>query len=505
MIQATPYTLPGGIHPLEQKHLSNHIAPTKLAMAQRLVFPLHSGQWGLNAQVLEGQRVLGGQCLARGEGLFAQAWHAPTSGVVEWVDQVSRADAMGSQGPALALIPDGQDEWQTPLPVLSADSDVDALLERIEWAGIAGMGGAGFPTHSKLNNTQARTLIINIAECEPYISCDDVLTQTQPDRILQGAEIIMAMLGATQLWVGIEDNKPQAIAAMESALEQRPDLNAQIWVCPTKYPSGGEKQLIQLITGEEIPAAQRPSALGYHMHNPATLVAVADAVLDGRPLTHRLITLTGGGLQAPGNRWVALGTPIEDCLADAQPLEQADRVVMGGPMMGFEVQDTQAGVLKTTNCLLVTTPEEIPAPPPEQPCIRCGECATACPVALQPQTLFWQIQGNDAERAEAEGLMDCIECGACAYVCPSHIPLVSYYRHGKDTLRQRKLDTLKSDRARARFEARQARLEAEQAARAAKRAARAKQIEQAQAGEDPRKAQVQAALERAKKKKEASE
>ena len=163
-------------------------------------------------------------------------------------------------------------------------------------------------------------------------------------------------------------------------------------------------------------------------------------------------------------------------------------------MMGFEVLDTSAGVLKTTNCLLLAGASEIPAVPAEQPCIRCGECAVACPVALQPQTLFWQIQGHDMERAQAEGLMDCIECGACAYVCPSHIPLVSYYRHGKDTVRQRQLDQVKSDRARIRFEARQTRLEAEQAARAAKRAARAKQIEQAQQGEDPRKAAVQAAL-----------
>ncbi len=505
MIQPTPYALVGGIHPLEQKELSNQIPPQPIELADRLIFSLHSGAQIMRPQVEDGQHVLAGQCIARGDGRFAQAWHAPTSGRVEWIEQASRADAHASQGPALALIPDSQDQWETPLPALTADSPQEQVLERIEWAGIAGMGGAGFPTHAKIASTQAQTLIINIAECEPYISCDDVLTRTQSERIVQGAEIVMRLLGATQLWVGIEDNKPEATAAIESALSARPDLAADIWVCPTKYPSGGEKQLIQLITGQEIPAGQRPAALGYHMHNPATLVAVADAVLDGRPLTHRMVTLTGTGVDQPGNRWVALGTPIDHCLSQAGLRDDADRIVMGGPMMGFEVQDTQAGILKTTNCLLVARAEEIPSPPPEQPCIRCGECATACPAALQPQSLFWQIQAEDTERAEAEGLMDCIECGACAYVCPSHIPLVSYYRHGKDTLRQRKLDTAKSDRARERFEARQARLEAEQAARAAKRAARAKQIEQAQAGEDPRKAQVQAALERAKKKKEASE
>jgi len=507
MIQPTPYKLVGGIHPDEQKQLSNHIAPRKLPLAESLHFPLETGPYGLQAKVQDGERVLGGQCIARGNGPFSQAWHAPTSGRIEWVAEMATADAQASTCEGLRLIPDGSDNWVAPEPELSEHSEPDELLDRIAWAGIAGMGGAGFPTHAKLaGDQQVQTLIINIAECEPYISCDDVITRTESARILEGARIIMRILNATRLWIGIEDNKPEATAAMEQALAAQPDLDATIWVCPTKYPSGGEKQLIQLITGEEIPAGQRPAALGYHMHNPATLVAVADAVLRGRPLTHRLVTLTGQAAQDPGNRWTALGTPIQHCIDQATgKIAAPARTIMGGPMMGFEVLNTSAGVLKTTNCLLLAGASEIPAVPAEQPCIRCGECAVACPVALQPQTLFWQIQGQDMERAQAEGLMDCIECGACAYVCPSHIPLVSYYRHGKDTLRQRQLDQVKSDRARTRFEARQARLEAEQAARAAKRAARAKQIEQAQQGEDPRKAAVQAALERTRKKREASE
>ena len=506
MIQPTPYALAGGIHPDEQKDLSNAVVPRAIPLPPVLRFPLVIGQSELQPWVADGEKVLAGQCIARGSGPQAQAWHAPTSGLIRTGATVSATDALAVPVDCLELIPDEVDRWAEAEAPLSLESDASALLDRIHWAGISGMGGAGFPTHAKLAlANSAQTLIINIAECEPYISCDDVITRYDSQRILEGAAVVMKVLGASQLWIGIEDNKPEAAQAMEQALTARPELNGQIWVCPTKYPSGGEKQLIQLITGQEIPAGEHPPALGYHMHNPATLVAVADAVFSGRPLTQRLVTLTGQGIDDPGNRWIPLGTPIDWCIEQADRRADLDRIIMGGPMMGFEVMDAQAGVLKTTNCLLATTQSELPTAPAEQPCIRCGECAVACPVALQPQGLFWQIQGNDPERAQSEGLMDCIECGACAYVCPSHIPLVSYYRHGKAVLRQRQEDLVKSDRARARFESRQARIEAEQAARAAKRAARAKQIEQAQAGNDPRKAQIEAALARTKQKKEASE
>lgn len=506
MIHQTPFALSGGIHPDEQKALSNQAPPRDIAWPEVLRFPLRFGRYSLIPEVIDGQRVLGNQRLAIGTGERNQDWHAPTSGTVRLCEDMPVADALGSRCAGIELVPDGLHELADPLPALPLTAPKTQLLERIQWAGIAGMGGAGFPTHAKLALAKtAQTLIINIAECEPYISCDDVLTRFHSDRILIGAQVLMHILGATRLWIGIEDNKPEATEAMQAALAGMPELDAEIWICPTKYPSGGEKQLIQLITGEEIPVGQHPQALGYHMHNPATLAAVADAVTLGVPLTQRLVTLTGQGIEDPGNRWVPLGTPLAWCVSQAGKTSQLDRVIMGGPMMGFEIPDLTAGVLKTTNCVLSTTAEEIPPTPAEQPCIRCGECAVACPVALQPQTLFWQIQGNDPERARDEGLMDCIECGACAYVCPSHIPLVTYYRHGKDTLRARQSDLQKSDRARARFESRQARLEAEQAARAAKRAARAKEIEQAKAGQDPRKAQIEAALARAKQKKEASE
>ncbi len=498
MIHQSPHRLTGGIHPDERKDLSCDVPVRPAPMADELVFSLQTGRHGLEPCVDDGARVLGGECIARGTGSFSQAWHAPTSGTLHYIDALPATDAYGRPGPGLRLVPDGEDHWCDAEPALSRDDSRETLLARIEWAGIAGMGGAGFPSHIKLaSDKPVTTLIINMAECEPYISCDDALARSQAADILRGAAWVKHILGAQRVLIGIEDNKPDAIAALESAAAANPAVDAEIWVCPTVYPSGGEKQLIQILTGEEIPAGQLPQALGYHMHNPATLVAIYDAIEHGRPLTHRLVTLTGEGAADRGNRKVALGTPLH-ALTQLAGASSDSILIMGGPMMGFEVRSPAAGVVKTTNCLLMASPNELPAAEPEQPCIRCGECATVCPASLQPQTLFWQIQADDAPRAQAEGLMDCIECGACAYVCPSQIPLVSYYRHGKDQLRQRALDQVKSDRARERFEARQARLDAEAEAKAAKRAARAAAMEAAKSGEDPRKAEVQAAVARAR-------
>ncbi|QGG79806.1 electron transport complex subunit RsxC [Litorivicinus lipolyticus] len=503
MIHHATHSLTGGIHPDEHKDLSCQVPIRPTALSDTLVFSLQTGRHGLEPVVADGAQVLAGDCIARGTGTFAQAWHAPTSGTLDYIDDLPATDAYGQCGPGLRLTVDGLDRWCEPQPPLSREHDRSALIARIEWAGIAGMGGAGFPTHVKLAADKAvRTLIINMAECEPYISCDDALARACADDILAGASWVKHLIGASRVLIGIEDNKPEAIAALEVAIGDWPELAAELWVCPTVYPSGGEKQLIEILTGEQVPAGQLPQALGYHMHNPATLVAIRDAIEYGRPLTHRLVTLTGEGASDAGNRRVALGTPLID-LARLAGADEHANVIMGGPMMGFQVPRLDAGVIKTSNCLLIAPPAEVPA---QQPCIRCGDCATVCPASLQPQTLFWQIQADDAPRAQAEGLMDCIECGACAYVCPSQIPLVSYYRHGKDQLRQRALDQVKSDRARDRFETRQARLDAEAAAKAAKRAARAQALEAAKAGgDDPRKAQVQAAVERARaKKKDAS-
>jgi len=380
------------------------------------------------------------------------------------------------------------------------DETKAALLERVRLAGVAGLGGAGFPTAIKLASDRdggIHTLIINGTECEPYITADDTVMQCFAQQIVEGAEILAHMVGAETVLLAVEDNKPEAADAMRQAAEALG--MAEVVTFPTKYPSGGEKQLIEILLNAQVPSGGIPADIGVLCQNPSTAIAVRDALIDGKPVTHRITTVTGMSLKDPGNRRVMLGTPIRELLDTAGfNAESAGRVIHGGPMMGFAVTDLDMPVVKITNCVLAPTRTEIPPPQPQQACIRCGMCAEACPASLLPQQLYWYARAKDQEQLERHNLMDCIECGACAYVCPSHIPLVQYYRSAKGSLREAVKEKVRSDNSRARFEARQKRLEREAAAREAKRAARKAAAEaRAQAGDDP----VQAAIERAKAKK----
>ncbi|MGB2422551.1 MAG: electron transport complex subunit RsxC, partial [Luminiphilus sp.] len=371
---------------------------------------------------------------------------------------------------------------------------------RVRLAGIAGLGGAGFPTAIKLASDRdggIHTLIINGTECEPYITADDTVMQCFAHQIIEGAEILAHMVGAETVLLAVEDNKPEAAEAMRHAAEALE--SAEVVTFPTKYPSGGEKQLIEILLNAQVPSGGIPADIGVLCQNPSTAIAVRDALIDGKPVTHRVTTVTGMSLKDPGNRRVMLGTPIKELLDTAGfNAESADRVIHGGPMMGFAVTDLDMPVVKITNCVLAPTRSEIPPPQPQQACIRCGMCAEACPASLLPQQLYWYARAKDQDQLERHNLMDCIECGACAYVCPSHIPLVQYYRSAKGSLREAAKEKVRSDNSRTRFEARQERLEREAAAREAKRAARKAAAEaRAQAGDDP----VQAAIERAKAKK----
>ncbi|MFO7705314.1 MAG: electron transport complex subunit RsxC, partial [Halopseudomonas sp.] len=388
---------------------------------------------------------------------------------------------------------DGQDEWTALYPA-SDYSTLDAaiLLDMIRHAGISGLGGAGFPTALKLKarpEQKLHTLIVNGTECEPYITADDTAMRYKAAEIVAGIEILMHILHPDQVLIGIEDNKPEAIAAMRAAVGDQP---MQIIEFPTKYPSGGEKQLIQILTGKEVPSGGLPADIGMLCQNVGTLIAIHDAVLRGQPLIKRITTLTGAALQHPTNVEALIGTPIRDLLtfAGLQP-ELLYRLVMGGPMMGFTLQSLDAPILKTSNCLLAGTREELPPPPPAQACIRCGLCAEACPAELLPQQLHWFAMGKDYEQLKRQHLFDCIECGACSYVCPSSIPLVQYYRAAKADIRAQDLQQHKADHSKQRFEQRQQRLqrEAEQKethpqARAEK-AARLKAAKEAEAAKTP--------------------
>jgi len=500
----------GGIHPPENKHQSLRGGIRDAGIPPELVLPL-SQHIGAPASpiVAVGDRVLAGQLIAEAPGFVSVPQHAPTSGTVTAIEDRIIAHPSGLSAPCIVIATDGLDEWVEHTAAANyLELTPGELLAQIRHAGIAGMGGAGFPAAVKLAtrpDSQVQTLIINGTECEPYITADDILMRERPGRIIEGVNILRHLLSPAETLIGVEDNKPQAIAALRAAVGGSP---IEIVTFPTKYPSGGEKQLIEILTGKQVPSGGLPMDVGVICQNVGTVVAIQDAVLFGRPLVSRITTVTGEAVDKPGNYEVLLGTPMSYLLAQAgyRPQEN-QRLVVGGPMMGFTVADANVPVVKTTNCLLAPGIDELPPPPPPQACIRCGMCAEVCPASLLPQQLFWFAQGKEFEKLEQQNLFDCIECGACSWACPSNIPLVQYYRASKAEILQLRREHARSEQSRLRFEARQERMAREEAAREAKRAARKRAAEQrAQAAaadgagdEDP----IQAAIERAKAKKAA--
>lgn len=460
----------GGIHPPEMKTQSNGTPLSELPLPHRFIIPLkqHIGHEG-EICVVPGEKVLRGQPLTFGTGRMLPV-HAPTSGVIEDIGQHMTAHPSGLSELCIFLTPDGEDRWMPldPLPDYRQHPRAD-IVQRIHDAGIAGLGGAGFPTATKLKGglRGVKTLIINAAECEPYITADDRLMQDYAAEVLEGSRILAWVLQAERVLIGIEDNKPEAIAALKQALGSERDL--QIRVIPTKYPSGGAKQLTRILTGMEVPHGGRSTDIGVLMQNVGTAWAVKRAIINGEPITERVVTLTGEAIAQPRNIWSRLGTPISHLLHQVG-FTPAPRqmVIMGGPLMGFTLPSLDVPVVKITNCILAPSASEMGNNDEEQSCIRCSACADACPAKLLPQQLYWYSQGGDHDKARAHHIDDCIECGACAYVCPSNIPLVQYYRQEKAELRAIDLEAKRTLEAKARFEARQARLEREKQAREAR-------------------------------------
>jgi len=502
------WTFHGGIHPPENKLQSLGNPITDAGIPARLVLPLsqHIGAPAVPV-VAVGDHVLKGQMIAAPKGFVSVPVHAPSSGTVAAIEDRRIAHPSGLSAPCIVITTDGQDRWTRLQPVDDyLQLDKPELLERIRLAGIAGMGGAGFPTVVKLSvkpETKIDTLIINGTECEPYITADDAAMRERGAQIVAGAEILSHLVSPGETLIGVEDNKPEALAALQEATAQS---DVEVVEFPTKYPSGGEKQLIEILTGRQVPSGGLPADVGIICQNIGSTIAVYEAIVKGRPLISRITTVTGEAVSAPGNFEVLLGTPMEYLLqlAGYNP-DNNERLIMGGPMMGFTVPDAGVPIVKTTNCLLAPTPEELPKPQPAQACIRCGMCAEVCPASLLPQQLFWFAQGKEVEKLEEHNLFDCIECGACSWVCPSHIPLVQYYRASKAEILELRRDHEKSEHSRIRFEARQERLAREDAEKEAKRAARKKAAQEkarraAESGsteEDP----IQAAINRAKAKK----
>ena len=476
---------PGGVHPPENKHQSLTLPIGSLPLPEKLLIPL-SQHIGTAAKpcVELGSKVLKGQKIAEAAGPVSVPMHAPTSGTITAIEHRPIAHSSGMLAPCIEITSDGRDQWQ---PHQGIDdyrhASASTLLAAIAEAGIAGMGGAGFPSAVKLNPGRKRpinTLIVNATECEPYITADDSAIRERAAEIIEGIGILSQILGHPEnILIGIEDNKPEAIAALEPLVK---DSGISLVSFPTKYPSGGEKQLIYILTGEEIPSGGLPADIGMVCVNIGTTYAIKRAIVEGEPLISRVTTMTGEACGINRNYETLIGTMVSHMLEHSQfDEERCSRLVMGGPMMGFSLTSADVPIVKTTNCILAPSHQEIPDDEPAQPCIRCGLCAEACPVSLLPQQLFWYSQAGDQERLEAHNLFDCIECGACSYVCPSNIPLVQHYRHSKGEIQKARAEKVKSDHARQRFEFHQQRMEQAERDKEAKRAARREAAEKAKA------------------------
>jgi H+/Na+-translocating ferredoxin:NAD+ oxidoreductase subunit C len=502
------YRFHGGLVLAGHRELTVTAPITPADIPPLLVLPLlqHIGE-PAEALVKPGDSVRTGEMIARPVGTVSAPVHASGSGTVVAVEPRPVPHPSALPADCIVIETDGRDQWQEPAGGLPdyRSTDPQTLLERIREAGIVGLGGAGFPTRVKLASGKRAidTLIINGAECEPYITCDQRLMLERATEIIEGVRILQYIVQPEACTVAIEDSMPAAETALRDALEALQETGISVTRIPTIYPAGGERQLIKVLTGSEVPSQGLPADIGIICQNVGTAAAVYRAVCKGTPLLSRIVTVTGSGVLSPRNLEVRIGTPLSHLIsACGGYTHDVERLLIGGPMMGYAVNSDAVPVIKTTNCILAVTREEMPAPPPAQPCIRCGKCTEVCPADLLPQQLYWYASSGNYDAAQDYDLFDCIECGCCAYVCPSHIPLVQHYRHAKTEIWAQEKQRRKSDLARQRHEARLARLERVKQERAEKMASKKQALSQDAGGPDPKQAAIQAALERVKRKKE---
>ncbi|AXS80434.1 electron transport complex subunit RsxC [Dechloromonas sp. HYN0024] len=479
----------GGVKPPTNKTQSVGLPIAQAPLPSRLVVPLHQSIGGTPRPVVQaGDKVLKGQLIGEADGWISAAIHAPTSGTVLDVAMQIQPHPSGLDALCVIIEPDGRDEWIERTVVDYQSMPPEAVRERLQQAGVVGLGGAVFPTHGKLTASKTvpmEEMIINGAECEPFITCDDLLMRERAEEVVRGAGIFRDLLQPKKVLIGIEDNKPEAAAAMAAAVQALGDAfrEFEVVVVPTRYPAGGAKQLIRVLTGKEVPAAKRSTDLGVQCFNVATAYTAWRAIAHGEPVVSRLVTITGN-VEHPRNYEVLIGTPMDELLKLAGPKPDTDGIVMGGPMMGFLVPATSVPVVKATNCLIAHSAKIFPPKAAEMPCIRCGACAESCPHELQPFEMYWFSRAKNFGKTQEYKIFDCIECGCCSFVCPSRIPLVQYFRFAKSEIWAREREKNASDEAKARFEFKQLREEREKsekteklakaaAAQAAKKAAEA--------------------------------
>lgn len=455
----------GGVHLDGQKQESGRAPLAVARLPERLIFPLQQRNGEDSKPVVApGDQVLKGQVIARDDNPVIPPIHASSSGVVRAIEQLPLPHPSGLSGLCIAIETDGEDVATafSGNPGYRQCSPAE-LRRNIHEAGIVGLGGAAFPTSIKMAAGTSRkvdTLILNGAECEPYITCDDSLLTHYSEEVLEGAKILLHSLQAERCLLAVEDDMPDALTALGKAMNCGDFETVQLVRVPAVYPTGGEKQLIKVLTGREVPARGIPADIGIVCQNVGTAAAVYNAVVRGTPLISRIVTVTGRGVKRPQNLLARIGTPLSDLVRQCGGYtSEAERLVLGGPMMGFDVPTDDLPLTKSVNCILVAGRNELITEKQPLPCIRCGACADACPVNLLPQQLYWYGRSDQIERAVDYKLFDCIECGCCDYVCPSHIPLVQYFRAAKGKAIAKRREREKSEHARLRFESRQARKE----------------------------------------------
>jgi len=459
--------LHGGLRLPARKSKSTSMEIHHVPVPQQLVMPItqHVGD-AAHPVVGIGERVLKGQLVAESDGQISAPVHASSSGKVVAIEPWPVSRRLGGNAPCIVIECDGEDRAiELSEPIAPYETlDQETLFQKILQGGIVGLGGAVFPTAQKLIHasiTPLEHLVLNGVECEPYISCDDMLMREQANEVLGGAQILMHALGVEHCFVAVESDKSEAIHALADELSKLQDKRIVLKQIPTIYPSGAEDQTVQLVTNKEVPTGGLPTDVGCVVQNVGTAAAVYRWISKGEPLISRVTTVTGDGIPMPMNVFARFGTTVADIINFVGGYtENVHHLVIGGPMTGKSVTTDRVPLVKATNCVLVMSDAEQFGN--EQPCIRCGDCAAVCPVQLLPQQLFWYACADNEEKLRSYGLMDCIECGCCDLVCPSHIPLTADFRMAKARMRELADEVARAERARLRYEFHTQRLDREQ-------------------------------------------